>query len=148
VRVDINSPTRPLWFSPCFLFWDNLTGATTANVRANYLQVEFGGRLSLHTRSMPMFYAGLGAGYSFAHGVEHNRAVGAESPAFDGNFPTASIHAGFKSRTGTSGIAWLAETSYHVGLENDNSYLAVGPARAWLIQIGVAFDLIAPGDQP
>jgi hypothetical protein len=139
-RVDVDAPRAPIWFGPQFLFWNNVTAAPNPSARANYFQIEFGGRASIHTRSDPTLYSGIGIGYTFAHGSTRDRSDGS-TQTFDGDFPSASIHFGAKTST-TSGITVLGEGSYHFGLENASGPLAVGPARAWLVQIGIGFDLM------
>lgn len=141
VRADIDHPRLPIWISPSFLFWNNVTGSPSGNERANYFQVEVGGRLLLHTRTVPALYGGVGAGYSFSHGTNTPR-VGPDKMTYDGDFPTASVHFGVKSPT-SPGLSVIAETSYHFGLDNATGHNALGPARAWLIQIGVAFDILS-----
>jgi hypothetical protein len=139
-RVDVDAKRAPVWFGPQFLFWNNVTGAPDPNTRVNYFQIEFGGRASVHTRSDPALYTGAGVGYTLAHGTNTPRA-GGDATTFDGNFPSASIHFGAKT-SASSGVTVLAEGSYHFGLEKAAGRLAVGPANAWLVQIGVGFDLL------
>jgi len=146
VRADLDDRSRKFWFTPSFLFWDNLTGAPDPNSRVNYFQTEVGARVYAHSTSNPTLYAGLGAGYSLAHGVKTAKADGS-TETYDGDFPTASIHAGAKIPSAATGITVLAEASYHVGLEHPHAHLAIGPAGAALIQIGVAFDIVG-GSQP
>jgi hypothetical protein len=141
IRVDLEHPRHPVWISPSFLYWNNATGEPNPNTDINYFQVEMGGRLSLHTRTIPALYAGFGAGYSFAHGASTARATG-ETTSFNGDFPTASLHLGAKTLS-QSGITLLGEASYHFGLDNASGHNALGPARAWLIQIGIGFDILS-----
>ncbi|HEY3294650.1 MAG TPA: hypothetical protein VGL38_04390 [bacterium] len=146
VRADLDTPNKRMWISPAFLFWNNLTGAPDLNSRVNYFQMEIGGRVSVHTRTDPTFYGGAGVGYTLSHGVKRPRYAG-DAQTFDGDFPSASIHGGVKLPNPSSGVTVLAEASYHFGLEQPTGHLAIGPARAALIQIGVAFDLVS-GAQP
>lgn len=143
-RVDIQR--RWLWFGPTVAFWNNLTGNPDPNADINYFQIELGGRLLAHTRTIPSLYAGVGAGYTFAHGKIIPKWYG-NSDDFDGDFPTGSLHFGVKTPTRTTGLGIIAEGSYHFGLEDARGYRGIGPARAWLIQIGVVFDLRFPGDK-
>ena len=139
VRVDVDREL--FWFGPSFLFWNNLTGDPHHNYNSNYFQIELGGRLSARTRTIPSLYGGIGLGYTVAHGevVPKFEEFGGELD-FDGEFPTASIHVGARTPSKTHGIAILAEASYHVGLDTPTGDRAIGPAQAWLIQIGVGFD--------
>jgi hypothetical protein len=141
VRADLDTPNQRMWISPSFLFWNNLTGAPADNIRVNYFQIELGGRVSVHTRTDPKFYAGIGAGYTLAHGDQIPRYAG-DRLSFDGDFPSASFHAGVKIPNSSSGITILAEGSFHFGLAQAQGHNAIGPARAALIQIGVGFDLL------
>ena len=140
IRMDIMPPDKPIMFGPCFLFWNNLTSDTDPNSISRYFQIELGGRLSARTRTIPSLYGGVGAGYTFAHGTHEPRWVGAKEE-FDGDFPTGSVHFGVKSPT-RSQVTVLAEGSFHFGLDEPTSRKTVGPAKAWLIQIGAAFDML------
>lgn len=140
-RVDIAPPRSPFWISPNFLFWNNLTGSPYQSIDATYFQIELGGRLSVHSRrTEPTLYAGAGLGYTLAHGQTRQR-FGGTTESYDGDFPSASVHVGAKTRA-TPDITLLGEASYHFGLDRPIQRLSVGPANAWLIQIGVAFDII------
>jgi hypothetical protein len=138
VGMDMETPI--FWFGPSFLFWNNVTGDPYSNYNSNYFQIELGGRISFQTNTVPTVYAGVGAGYSVARGDIRARFAGFDSESYDGEFPTASIHIGAKSPTRTVGLGILAEASYHFGLDEPTSIEAIGPAEAWMIQIGVAFD--------
>jgi hypothetical protein len=140
IRVDVQPPTRPLLFGPSFLFWNNQTGDPDPNANANYFQIELGGRFSLRTRTSPTLYAGVGAGYTLAHGEVVAKVDGSKT-TYDGSFPTGSVHFGAKTAS-HDGISVLAEGSYQFGLEKPRGRQAVGPAKAWLIQIGVGFDIL------
>jgi hypothetical protein len=146
IRADLDNPSHRLWISPSFLFWNNLTGTPDVNSRVNYFQAEVGGRLSVHTRTIPKFYGGVGVGYTIAHGQKTPKYAG-DAETYDGDFPSASVHAGVKTRNNASGITLIAEASYHFGLSQPHRHLGIGPARAALIQIGVGFDLLS-GSQP
>ncbi len=144
IRADLDNPSQRLWISPSFLFWNNLTGTPDDNSRVNYFQVELGGRLYVHTHTVPKFYGGIGAGYTLAHGTKSPRFAGnGDTESFDGDFPSVSAHAGVKLADSSSGVTVLAEASYHMGLDRPQGHLAIGPARAALIQIGVAFDILS-----
>ncbi|MBI5059555.1 hypothetical protein HZB60_07245 [candidate division KSB1 bacterium] len=147
-RADIESQQRNFMFGPSFLFWNNLTGDPDPNANASYMQIEFGGRFSARTRAYPCLYAGVGAGYTFAHG-ELKQKVFDPLPKqeYDGDFPTASVHAGFKTPTANDNLGLVGEFSYHFGLDDPSGRRTVGPARAFLIQIGLAFGIRA-GGQP
>jgi hypothetical protein len=140
IRVDIVPPEKPVMFGPSFLYWNNLTGDTDPNSRSRYFQIELGGRLSVRSRSIPSLYGGVGAGYTFAHGTHEPRWVGTKEE-FDGDFPTGSVHFGIKSPTRT-GVSVVAEGSFHFGLDHPSGRNSIGPAKAWLVQIGVAFDML------
>jgi hypothetical protein len=141
IRTDIYAPRSPLWFGPQFLYWNNLTGDPFQSIDATYFQIELGGRISVHSRSTdPVLYAGGGLGYTLAHG-QNKSLIGEPLRTFDGDFPTASFHIGAKTRP-TPEITLLAEGSYHFGLDHPRQRLSVGPANAFLIQIGVAFDML------
>ncbi len=75
-----------------------------------------------------------------AHG-ENKSLLDGSKQTFDGDFPTASLHIGAKTRP-TPDLTLLAEGSYHFGLDHPDRRLSVGPASAWLIQIGVGFDIL------
>jgi hypothetical protein len=144
VRVDLDNPSRRLWISPSFLFWNDLTGSPAHDFNANYFQIELGGRLSVHSRSVPMLYGGVGAGYTVAHCTVAPRYVSnVPTDTYDGNFPSASVHGGVKLPNPTSGITVLAEASYHLGLAQSRGFHSIGPARTALIQIGVGFDIVS-----
>jgi hypothetical protein len=141
IRTDIAPPQSMFWISPQFLYWNNLTGDPYQSVNTTYFQIELGGRLSVHSRRTdPTLYAGVGLGYSMAHGQTRSLVDGT-TDSFDGDFPTGSVHIGAKSRA-TPDITLLAEGSYHFGLDHPVQRLSVGPASAWLIQIGVGFDIL------
>jgi len=140
MRVDIVPPGKPVVFGPSFLYWNNLTGDPDPNSQSRYFQIELGGRLSVRSRSIPSLYGGVGAGYSFAHGAHEPRWVGAKEE-FDGDFPTGSVHFGVKSPTRTD-VTVVAEGSFHFGLDHPSGRNSIGPAKAWLVQIGVAFDML------
>lgn len=142
VRMDLAKPG--LWFGPSFIFWNNLTGDPSPNSNASYFQIELGGKLFLRTHTIPAIYGGIGAGYSVSHG-EDIPIVGYRRE-FDGDFPTGSIHFGVKTPTRTTGLGLLAEASYHFGLDKPTGRMAVGPAKAFLIQIGIAMDARLGGD--
>jgi hypothetical protein len=139
IHLDLETPV--VWFGPSFLFWNNMTGDPDPDRNSSYFQIELGGRLSVHTNTIPAVYAGIGAGYSVARGDVRARfaELGGEY-GFDGEFPTASIHLGAKSPTRTTGLGLLAEASYHFGLDDPSGIEVIGPAEAWMIQIGVVFD--------
>jgi len=145
VRADVDSRNRRFWFGPSLAFWNNLTGDPDPNANSSYLQLEFGGRLFVRTRSVPSLYGGVGAGYTFSHGEVIAKVDGSKQ-TFDGDFPTASVHFGVKS-PGTTGLSVIAEGSYHFGLDQPTGRLAVGPAKAWLVQIGIGLDMLL-GPQP
>ena len=146
VRADIDNPSRRWWFSPSFLYWSNLTGAPDPNSKVNYFQAEVGGRALIHTPNDPKFYGGVGLGYSLSHGVKTPKA-GGDQETYDADFPSASLHAGVKTLNIASGISFLGELSYHFGLLHPHSHLAIGPANAILVQVGMGFDLLS-GAQP
>jgi hypothetical protein len=143
-RVDIER--RLLYFGPSFSFWNNLTGDPDPNENANYFQMELGGRALLHTRTVPSLYAGVGGGYTFAHGKTIHKFYGTKTE-YDGDFLTGSAHFGVKTPSRTNGIGLLAEGSYHFGLEEPRGFQSIGPAKAWTIQIGVIFDWRYRGDE-
>jgi hypothetical protein len=140
IRIDVVPPTKPIMFGPSFLYWNNLTGNPDPNSRSRYFQIELGGRFSIRSRTVPSLYAGAGAGYTFAHGTHEPRWVGT-GEQYDGDFPTGSVHFGVKSPT-RSGATVLAEGSFHFGLDHPTGRYTIGPAKAWLVQIGVAFDML------
>lgn len=146
IRMDIEAQQRPIVFGPSFLFWNNQTGDPDPNADANYFQIELGGRASLRTRTLPALYAGVGAGYTLSHGESVAKLDGSKL-TFDGEFPTASFHFGVKSPSST-GLSILAEGSYHFGLDQPSGRQSVGPASAWLVQIGVGFDLLVGPTRP
>lgn len=88
----------------------------------------------------PDLYTGVGVGYSFAQGAYRNRFFDGYEYTFDGDFPTASVHLGFKSDASENGIGVVGELSYHWGLDEPNGRNTIGPAKAYLVQIGVFFD--------
>lgn len=146
IRMDLDAPRRPILFGPSFLFWNNQTGDPDPNANANYFQIELGGRISLRTRTVPLLYAGIGAGYTLSHGESVAKLDGSKL-TFDGDFPTASLHFGVKSPSST-GLSILAEGSYHFGLDKPRGRQSVGPASAWLVQIGVGLDLLVGPTRP
>jgi len=129
-----------VYWGPSFLFWNNMTGGTVRGTRVNYFQIEVGGRLSYRTASVPDFYGGMGVGYSFAQGTYRDDYIGGLEYTFDGDFPTASVHAGVKTDGSTNGIGIIGELSYHWGLDQPANPQSIGPANAYLVQIGVFFD--------
>ncbi|RPH95133.1 hypothetical protein EHM69_05340 [candidate division KSB1 bacterium] len=140
IRIDVMPPNKPIMFGPSFLYWNNLTGDTDPNSQSRYFQIELGGRFSVRSRTMPALYAGVGAGYSFSQATREPRWVGAKEE-YDGDFPTGSVHFGVKSKT-RSDITVIAEGSFHFGLGEPAQSRSIGPAKAWLVQIGVAFDML------
>lgn len=141
IRVDLEPPRVPILFGPSFLFWNNLTGDPDPNANASYFQIELGGRVAFRTRTVPTFYAGAGVGYTVSHGEVVAKVSGAKQD-FDGNFPTALLQVGTKTRS-TEGLNLLAEIAFQFGLDDPPGHEAVGPASVWMIQIGVALDLLA-----
>lgn len=137
-RVDLER--EHLWFGPAFTFWNNLTGDPQIDWNSSYLQAELGGRISLRTRTVPSLYGGIGAGYTFSHGENVHRFSNAKE-SYDGEFPTGSVHFGAKTPSRANGLGLIGETSYHFGLDRARGRNAVGPARAFLIQIGLAFEI-------
>jgi len=129
-----------VFWGPSFLFWNNLTGGPTRGSRVNYFQIELGGRVSYRTASVPDFYAGGGVGYSFSQGTYREDYFEAIEYTFDGDFPTASIHAGVKTDGSQNGVGVVGELSYHWGLDQPANPQSIGPANAYLVQIGVFFD--------
>ena len=147
-HADIESKQRRFMFGPSFLFWNNLTGDPDPNANASYLQVELGGRFAVRTRTYPCLYAGVGAGYTFAHGELKQKTYNPlPAQEYDGEFPTATLLAGFKTPTANDNLGLVGEFSYHFGLDKPDDPRSVGPARAFLIQIGLAFGVRA-GGQP
>jgi hypothetical protein len=140
IRADIVPRLSPLSFGPAFLFWNNLTGDPDPNADATYFQIEMGGRASLHTPGNSL-YAGIGVGYSLSHGTVTAKADGSKT-SYDGDFPTGSVHFGFRSPS-SNGVSWLGEGSFHFGLEKATGRMTVGPAKAWLIQLGLGLDIIS-----
>jgi hypothetical protein len=138
IRVDIMPPQKPVMFGPSFLYWNNMTGDPDPNSVSRYFQIELGGRLSARTRTVPSLYGGMGVGYTFAHGTHEGVETKEE---FDGDFPTGSLHFGVKSLTQTE-ITVVAEGSFHFGLDDPSGRYSIGPAKAWLVQIGVGFDML------
>ena len=135
------------WFGPAFTFWNNLTGDPNPNANSSYFQAELGGRISARTSTVPSFFGGVGAGYTFSHGEFVPRYHGAKE-TYDGDFPTGSAHVGVKTPSRTYGIGLIGEASYHFGLAEARGRDSVGPARAFVIQIGFAFDIRLAGDPP
>lgn len=146
-RVDIDR--SHFWFGPSFFFWNNITGDADQNRNSTYYQIELGGRLLYHTQEVPTFYIGGGLGYTLARGEVRERfdyaGLGGEFD-FDGEFPSAAVILGIKSPSRTNGIGVLAEGAYHFGLDEPTGRLAIGPARAWTVQLGVVFDTRFAGD--
>lgn len=139
LRVDMDSPL--FYYGPSFFFWNNVTGDPDPGRNSTYFQIELGGRLSVRTHTLPALYAGLGAGYTIAHGDIKPRYAGlGYDESFDGEFPTASVHIGAKTPSRTTGLGVIAEASYHFGLDEPSGMTTIGPAKAWTIQIGIAFD--------
>lgn len=130
-------------WGPSFLYWNNLTGHRTTYTRSNYFQIELGGRFAYRTATVPDFYLGGGVGYSFAQGKYRELYDSAYEYTFDGDFPTASVHTGFKTSAAENGVGVLGELSYHWGLDQPSGRQTVGPASAYLVQIGVFFDSMA-----
>ncbi|MBU1983025.1 hypothetical protein KJ815_01315 [bacterium] len=146
IRIDVEPPTRPIMFGPSFLFWNNLTGDPDPYADASYFQIELGGRLSARTRTLPTLYTGIGAGYTVSHGEKVAKLDGMKE-TFDGSFPTGSFHFGVKSHN-QSGLSIVAEGSYHLGLDKPRGRQAIGPASAWLVQIGIGLDLLVGSARP
>ncbi len=144
LRVDLEKPH--FWFGPAFTFWNNLTGDPDPNANSSYFQAELGGRISARTHTIPAIYGGVGAGYTFSHGEFVPKFFGGKE-TFDGEFPTGSVHFGVKSPSQTYGLGLIAEASYSFPLGKPGGELAVGPARAFLIQIGFAFDIRSTDDR-
>ncbi len=138
-RVDL--ARGQFWWGPEFTFWNNLTGDPLVDYNSSYFQAEFGARASIRTRTVPALYAGLGAGYAFAHGSSTARFYDAPKESFDGDFPVGEVHVGAKTTTGTTGLGLAAEASYHTGFGKAAGRNAIGPAQAFLIQIGFVFDI-------
>jgi len=132
--------TAHLYWGPSFLFWNNVTGNRTYDARTNYFQVEVGGRMSYRMTADPDLYAGAGVGYSFAQGKYKDRFFEGYDYTFDGDFPTASVHLGIKTDGRKNGIGVMGELSYHWGLDQPAGRNTIGPANAYLVQIGVFFD--------
>ncbi|MCB9366831.1 MAG: hypothetical protein H6508_06620 [Calditrichaeota bacterium] len=138
--VRFETARRHVYWGPSLLFWNNVTGNATQSSRTNYFQLEVGGRLSYRTATVPDFYAGAGLGYSFAQASYRERYFDAPSLTFDGDFPTASVHLGVKTDASRNGVGVIGELSYHWGLDEPSAPRSVGPAEAYLVQIGVFFD--------
>jgi hypothetical protein len=138
-RVDL--AREHFWFGPEFTFWNNVTGDPLVDYNSSYFQAEFGGRASLRTRTTPALYGGVGAGYAFSHGTSSPRFYSAEKVSFDGDFPVASLHIGAKTLSRSTGLGLVGEASYHAGLSKARGRNAIGPARAFLVQIGFVFDI-------
>lgn len=145
IRFDIDPQDSPVRFGPSFLYWNNLTGDPDVNADATYFQIETGGRLSLRSRSTPIVYAGGGVGYTFSHGKKSGRYVESREE-YDGDFPTGSLHIGAEAPKQDDALRLTAELSYHFGLENPRGPLSVGPANAFLVQIGFSFHVKSPGE--
>ncbi|MCB1059102.1 MAG: hypothetical protein KDB65_02625 [Calditrichaeota bacterium] len=141
LRLEVDRPH--VFWGPSFLFWNNLTGAPTSGSKVNYFQIELGGRISYRMTAEPDLYAGVGVGYSFSQGSYRERYFGGYEYTFDGDFPTASIHVGAKTDARQNGVGVLAELSYHWGLDEPAGRQTIGPANAYLVQIGVFFDSMA-----
>jgi hypothetical protein len=144
-HFDIDKPDLPVRFGPAFLYWNNLTGDPDPNADATYFQIELGGRVSLRSRSIPVVYAGGGAGYTFSHGKKVGKYV-ANDQEFDGDFPTGSLHIGAESPAQNDALRLAAELSYHFGLDDPRGPLSVGPANAFIMQIGFSFHVRSPGE--
>jgi hypothetical protein len=140
-RLEVERPH--VYWGPSFLFWNNVTGAPTSSSRVTYFQIELGGRLSYRMTSTPSTYIGAGLGYSFSQGKYEQRFFDGYSYTFDGDFPTASVHLGAKTDASRNGVGLVAELSYHWGLDEPTGRLTIGPANAYLVQIGVFFDSMA-----
>lgn len=136
-RMDIEK--RNFWIGPSFTFWNNLTGDPDPNANASYFQIELGGRLLYRTHTIPSLYGGVGVGYTFAQGQIKPKYVG-DKEEFDGDFPTGSLHFGLKTPSQTTGLGFVAETSYSFGLDDPRGVRSIGPAKAWMISIGILFD--------
>ncbi|MCC6476157.1 hypothetical protein IT157_03805 [bacterium] len=146
VRVEIEQPH--FYWGPSFLFWNNVTGSPNAGERANYFQIEMGGRASYRTATVPDIYTGVGLGYTVSHGAYHTGLYAAnETLEFDGDFPTASAHLGFRNDAKSNGVGVMGELYYHWGLDEPTGFRSIGPARAFLVQIGVFFDSSAQIDR-
>lgn len=128
------------FWGPSLLFWNNVTGNPTQSSRTNYLQLEVGGRVMYRTATVPDFYGGAGVGYSFAQGSYRERFFDAPTYTVDGDFPTASVLLGVKTDASKNGVGVLGELSYHWGLDEPSAPRSIGPANAYLVQIGVFFD--------
>lgn len=122
------------------MFWNNLTGNTTDDTRANYFQIEIGGRASYRMTAEPDLYVGAGIGYTFAQGKYESRFFDGYEYTFDGDFPTASAHLGLKTDASRNGVGAMGELSYHWGIDQPAGLNTIGPANAYLVQIGVFFD--------
>lgn len=138
IRLEAVRPK--FYWGPAFLFWNNVTGNPTQSSRTNYFQIEVGGRASYRTATIPDFYAGLGLGYTFAQGSYEEKFFDAPSFVVDGEFPSASAHLGVRTDGRKNGIGAFGELSYHWGLAEPDAPRSIGPANAYLVQIGVFFD--------
>ncbi len=139
VRLDVRKPGAIFEFGPEFLYWNNLTGDPQPSYDASYFQAQLGGRLSLRSRTIPAFYSGLGLGYAVSQGVRKAKWID-HKETFDGDFPTGLVAAGVKMPSNANGVGLLAELSYSFGLDSPEGWHTVGPASAFLIQIGLLFD--------
>lgn len=140
IRIDVTPAEKPIMFGPSFLYWNNMTGDPDPNSRSKYYQIELGGRFSIRSRTEPSLYGGIGAGYTFAHGTHEPRWVGV-TDEYDGDFPTGSVHFGVKSPTRNQ-FTVIAEGSFHFGLDEPTGRTAIGPAKAWIVQIGIGLDML------
>lgn len=141
VRLEVDRPH--VYWGPSFLFWNNVTGAPTTGSRVNYFQIELGGRLSYRMTNVPDTYLGAGVGYSFSQGTYRERFFEGYEYTYDGDFPTASLHLGAKTDASKNGVGVMCELSYHWGLDKPSGMRTIGPANAYLVQIGVFFDSMA-----
>lgn len=96
--------------------------------------------MSYRTATVPDIFAGAGVGYSFSQGKYREKYFNGFEYTFDGDFPTASVHVGVKTDSRTNGIGVLGELAYQWGLDQPAGRQTIGPANAYLVQIGVFFD--------
>jgi hypothetical protein len=144
LRIDLER--QHFWFGPAFAFWNNLTGDPDPNANSSYFQAELGGRISARTHTVPAIYGGVGAGYTFSHGEFVPKFFGGKE-TFDGDFPTGSAHFGVKTPSQTTGVGLVGEVSYSFPLSKPSGRDAVGPARAFLVQIGIVLDIRLANDR-